>query len=71
LAKIDHCQFKSPKLVCLGYLTMFFLSFHYILLCFPDITYVKNVSFPSGIHLTDMKQKKCFVSLNNETNKAF
>jgi len=30
----------------------------------------KNVHFATGISLSNAKQKKCFISLNDETNKA-
>jgi len=35
-----------------------------ILLCFQDITYAKNIGFPSSISLSNAKQLKGFVLLN-------
>ena len=48
--------------------------FRYMLLRFREITYPKNVGFPSGIFLSNAKQKKPIVFLlflrNNEISEA-
>ena len=50
--------------VCLGVLNNVLpFFFRYALLRFREITYAKNVGFPSGIFLSNAKQKKPIVFL--------
>ena len=44
--------------------------FRWVALRFREITYAKKGTFPSGIFLSNAKQKKPFVSLDNEINEA-
>jgi len=65
LAKIEHCQNSSDfgMYICLGVLNNVLPFFRYTLLRFREISYAKNIDFPSGIFLSNAKQKKPIVFL--------
>jgi len=47
-----------------------YFFFRWVALRFREITYAKKGTFPSGIFLSNAKQKKPFVLLDNEINEA-
>ena len=63
-SKIEHCQ-NNSKFLCLGVLNN---ALSFFLLDFALFSRYKvckkNISFPSGIWLLDVKQKKCFKMLS-------
>ena len=65
LTAIEHClnSSKFDMYVCLGVLhnVLPFFCKTCMLLHFREITYAKNVGFPSGIFLLNAKQKKSMV----------